>query len=256
MAKNLPITEFDMTTINPTMQILKAMIPFFDFSTQKMFSFYIRINELQQTIKFYSQPRNASVFASCNCEPRQPVRSFNDILENAQLVDAVLKYCPDSLAQNINMIRQFSKMSDLMNIFNSMNQDSGGMDFSKFNFGNMDFGNMDFSNMNLGNMNFSDTNLGNMNFNNMNFNNMNSQNKNFTNYETNNFNTDNSNTTKSASDNSSSMNRNFDTSNFGNMANIISNMLNPANNSFMNTEQQKLYDEYLKELDKLDFNVE
>lgn len=248
MAKNLPITEFDMTTINPTMQILKAMIPFFDFPTQKMFSFYIRINELQQTINFYRQPRNASIFASCNCEPRQTVRSFNDILENAQLIDTVLKYCPDSLAQNINMIRQFSKMSDLMNIFNSMNSDSGGMDFSKFNFGNMDLGNLNTDNINFDNFNF-----GNINAENIDFSNINSGNNDSKNSYRENLNSE---TPQADTNNSNSNNMNFNTSGFGNMANIISSMLGPANNSFMNTEQQKLYDEYLKELDKLDFNEE
>ena len=51
MAKELPITEFDLRTVDESTQMFKAMIPFLDYQLQKPLSLIIRMNEFSQTDK-------------------------------------------------------------------------------------------------------------------------------------------------------------------------------------------------------------
>ena len=53
MAKELPITEFDLRTVDESTQMFKAMIPFLDYQLQKPLSLIIRMNEFSQTLRFY-----------------------------------------------------------------------------------------------------------------------------------------------------------------------------------------------------------
>ena len=50
MDKKTPITFFDILTVNQSIQMLKALVPFLDFDLQKNLAIIIRINELLQTI--------------------------------------------------------------------------------------------------------------------------------------------------------------------------------------------------------------
>ena len=52
MAKELPITEFDLRTVDESTQMFKAMIPFLDYQLQKPLSLIIRMNEFSQTLHF------------------------------------------------------------------------------------------------------------------------------------------------------------------------------------------------------------
>ena len=45
MAKELPITEFDLRTVDESTQMFKAMIPFLDYQLQKPLSLIIRMND-------------------------------------------------------------------------------------------------------------------------------------------------------------------------------------------------------------------
>lgn len=241
MAKDIPITEFDMTTLNPSLQILKVLIPFFDFHIQKMLSYYIRINELQQTINFYNFPSNANIFSSCNfTASHRKIHTFNDIIDNQQLMDTLIKYCPESAAKNINMLRQLMKMSDLFNIINSATDTDGNIDFSNMDFSKMKLDGLNFNNIDFGNIDFSKINLNNTAGENIN--NKDNANKNAAAGKSREPNTSSS----QSSDKSNSFNNGF------NISNLLSGNFNQ--NSFMRPEQQKLYDEYLKELDKIDFD--
>lgn len=55
MAKELPITEFDLRTVDESTQMFKAMIPFLDYQLQKPLSLIIRMNEFSQTLRFYNR---------------------------------------------------------------------------------------------------------------------------------------------------------------------------------------------------------
>lgn len=119
MSETYPITEFDMITLNQSMHMFKALIPFLDFSLQKNLSLYIRTQELIQTMHFYNHPCNILNFSICNsATDYRPIHSINDIFENERLIDEVLKYCPKEYSSAINTFRQFSKMSDLFNLMN------------------------------------------------------------------------------------------------------------------------------------------
>ncbi len=188
MSDSLPITEFDMITLNQTTQMFKALVPFLDYPLQRSISIFIRINELQQTMRFYNHPDNIQSFSSCNSDFK-PIHSFSDIMDNPKIIDEVLKYCPKNYVSMFNNIRQFSKMSDLFNLFGSMENDAGNFNFSGSQGSSGKTGH-------------------------------------FTN-----------------SNNSESS---------GNV--FFNNMPKPLFNSFFKPEQQKMYDQYIKQLDKLDFD--
>ena len=85
MSDSLPITEFDMITLNQTTQMFKALVPFLDYPLQRSISIFIRINELQQTMRFYNHPDNIQSFSSCNSDFK-PIHSFSDIMDNPKLL--------------------------------------------------------------------------------------------------------------------------------------------------------------------------
>ncbi len=221
MSRNIPITEFDTLTVNPSMQILKALVPFLDYPMQRQVSLIIRVTELQQTMKFFSNPSSVSGFSSSASGCANKIHSIDDIFSNEKLLDSLLVYCPENYASMIKTFRQFSKMSDLFNMMNLANDDSDG-NFN-FNFGggydSGSGGNEDKSN---GGNEASNNNSG---------------------------------SEKSGSSGSAQ------TGGFGKTApNINLGSLfgsSPADsilNSFMKPEQQAMYDEYIRQLNSLDFD--
>lgn len=132
MSRNIPITEFDTLTVNPSMQILKALVPFLDYPLQRQVSLIIRVTELQQTMKFFSNPSSVSGFSSSATGYADKIHSIDDIFNNEKLLDSLLVYCPENYASMIKTFRQFSKMSDLFNMVNFANEGTDGN--SGFNF--------------------------------------------------------------------------------------------------------------------------
>lgn len=120
MARELPITEFDMLTVDESMQMFKAMIPFLDFQLQKPLSIVIRMNELTQTMNFYNNPLNRSSLASQSLN-HSYIASVNDIFTNEEFLNTVMRYCPEKYAGMLDNLRNFSKMSDIMNMMNTFN---------------------------------------------------------------------------------------------------------------------------------------
>lgn len=138
MAEKLPITAFDMLTLPVNLQMLKAMVPFFDYPLAKMLSMIIRINELNYTIQYFRTP-NRSMFSACgSVSLKSSPRSLTDLLENEEFTEAILPYCPPEYAGIIKNFKTFSKMSELFNIANAMN--TGGDKDAGFGSGGADFG--------------------------------------------------------------------------------------------------------------------
>ena len=123
MARELPITEFDMLTVHESLQMFKAMIPFLEYDIQKPLSMIIRINELTQTMNFYNNPRNRTTLKSQSLS-RPYISNINDIFRNEDFLNTVIRYCPEKYAGMIDNFRNFSKMSDIMNIFNASDDGS------------------------------------------------------------------------------------------------------------------------------------
>lgn len=222
MSRNIPITEFDTLTVNPSMQILKALVPFLDYPMQRQISLIIRITELQQTMRFFSNPSYVSGFSSSpGCTEK--IHSIDDIFNNEKLLDSLLVYCPENYASMIKTFRQFSKMSDLFNAMNLSNEDMGNM-FNAFFSGDSNEKANDGSNR--------------------------------TNNPNDNSTADN-NKTENPSD---KLTPNLNPGGLGNILNFTTkNTPNPAMtnsllNSFMKPEQQAMYDEYIRQLNNLNFD--
>ena len=128
MDKKTPITFFDILTVNQSIQMLKALIPFLDFDLQKNLAIIIRINELLQTIDFYKITKNFCQIRSCIKSPiLTPFSSLDNILCNDEIINTIIPYCPDEYISLLKNYKQFSKMSDIMNIFSKMDSSSDTM---------------------------------------------------------------------------------------------------------------------------------
>ena len=85
MAKQLPVTEFDILTLPDYLQLFKALIPFMEYGMQKKLSMLIRANELKHTLSFYNSPYSCNTFKTCsNSSGINANTSLNDILNNIE----------------------------------------------------------------------------------------------------------------------------------------------------------------------------
>ena len=99
MAKELPITEFDLRTVDESTQMFKAMIPFLDYQLQKPLSLIIRMNEFSQTLHFYNRsPGNPAIRGQSS---HAYINSINDIFTNDDFLNTVMPYCPEKYAAMI-----------------------------------------------------------------------------------------------------------------------------------------------------------
>ena len=160
MAKQLPVTEFDILTLPGYLQLFKALIPFMEYGMQKKLSMLIRANELKHTLSFYNSPYSCNTFKTCsNSSGINANTSLNDILNNEAIMKTILAYCPDNIAQLINTYRNFSKMSDMfgmMDMFNNASSNefnnNNSNDNSEFNNFNNTTGSGEFNNISINNI--------------------------------------------------------------------------------------------------------
>lgn len=119
MPEKTSLTDFDIITLNPLTQMVKAIVPYLEPSTQRTVSLMIRFMELMQTISFFSQPQFYDSFnKQCRCACHNKIHSFSEMLSNDSIINDILNYCPKNYSAMINTYRQFSKMSDIMNLMN------------------------------------------------------------------------------------------------------------------------------------------
>lgn len=103
----LPMTEFDMVTLDDSTQIMKALIPYLDFSVQKSMAVMVRLKELTDTLRCYSEGR---IF---------PDKSKAG---NEEIFSALGRYCPPDIRNSLNMMTQMMQFSNAMNMYNEMEQ--------------------------------------------------------------------------------------------------------------------------------------
>lgn len=91
------LTEFDQLTLGNSTQMLKAILPFFDYNTQKTLSMIIRLKELISTIEFYKNVTCISSFS--NTQLNSPVDLFK----------AIKAFCPSNgiSPETLKMFSQF-----------------------------------------------------------------------------------------------------------------------------------------------------
>lgn len=119
MSKIYPITEFDSMTLPGSLQIFKALIPFMDYDMQCLVSKLIRTNELIHTMNFYKTPANCRCFKSCSSDCQISFHSsVQDILNNDNILNMIIRYCPEETENMFHQFKNFSKMSDLFSMFN------------------------------------------------------------------------------------------------------------------------------------------
>ena len=160
MAKQLPVTEFDILTLPGYLQLFKALIPFMEYGMQKKLSMLIRANELKHTLSFYNSPCSCNIFKTCSTSSGINANtSLNDILNNEAIMKTILAYCPDNIEQLINTYRNFSKMSDMfgmMDMFNNASSNefnnNNSNDNSEFNNFNNNTGSGEFNNISINNI--------------------------------------------------------------------------------------------------------
>lgn len=117
MPKQIPVTEFDMLTLPDYLQLIKAILPFMEYNMQRRLSALIRTNELIHTMNFYNSPANCNIFKTCSNSNGITFNTpINEILNNDNLMKAVMTYCPQNIVNLINTYKNFSKMSDLFNM--------------------------------------------------------------------------------------------------------------------------------------------
>lgn len=103
----LPLTEFDLATLDSGLQLLKAYLPFTDLKTQRLLAFMIRILEFVQTVSFYDRLT----------EPSPLCRNCHD---QDFMLNEIKRYCPKKESEIFDMIHRFSNIGDLYNLFQSV----------------------------------------------------------------------------------------------------------------------------------------
>lgn len=105
--KAVIMTEFDRVTLDESLQMLKVLIPYLDFSLQKSIALVIRIKELENTINYYNNPHNV----------------FTDKakLSGADIMQDLSQYCPEDIQNTIQTFSAMMQANSMMNMMNSMN---------------------------------------------------------------------------------------------------------------------------------------
>lgn len=218
MADKPPLTEFDIVTIPSSFQMMKAMLPFLDINLQKNLSLIIRFMELKQTIDFFNYASNITSMSNSTKTISTDNENSNfllNLLNNDDFMNSVAPYLPENYKSMISGFKMFSSMSELLNQSNMDVSDLLG----KY---------MGGAASAFGNTNTAGTNENNQE-------NTNNQDNNTQNIEHNNENYSNN--------NDSGQTKQRPPSEADKGFSIFSNA--------MNQEQQKLFDDYLKQLDDL-----
>lgn len=103
----MPMTEFDMATLDDSTQMMKAIIPYIGFPMQKSMAIMIRIKELTDTIKCYS---------------KGPVFPDRSSAGQAEILSSLGQCLPPDLQNSINMMSQMMQFSNAMNLYKDMEQ--------------------------------------------------------------------------------------------------------------------------------------
>lgn len=128
MPKEYPITDFDMSTLPLSLQLMKAMIPFMNIGMQRSLSTYIRIQELQYTKQFYANPDSIIVCSQSQDKTADKLHSNSPI--NEAMINVLMRYCPDNYKKTFSNLMHFTEMSDLFNMFNMFNSPDASNSFS------------------------------------------------------------------------------------------------------------------------------
>lgn len=75
--ENIAQTVFDQMVCNENSQMLKAVLPYLPFASQKVLAAYTKTQELYNTIQLFKEPQKDMQI--CNSQTVDPVNLLNDI---------------------------------------------------------------------------------------------------------------------------------------------------------------------------------
>ncbi len=125
---NTPKTPFDNLISNPTLDIMKLMIPYLPLDNQPTFALYIKFMELQATMKFFKN----HPFGVLACEV--DANGSDNPFDSSNIFSALRPYIPAENANQIDNIMNMMNMMNMMKQMQAMNEASGddqSMDFLK-----------------------------------------------------------------------------------------------------------------------------
>lgn len=123
MADKPPLTEFDIVTIPSSFQIMKAMLPFLDINLQKNLSLIIRFMELKQTIDFFNYASNITSMSNSNKSISTDNENSNFLLNLLNNEDFMNSIAPYLPENYKSMISSFKMFSSMSELFNQNNMD-------------------------------------------------------------------------------------------------------------------------------------
>ena len=123
MANKPPLTEFDIVTIPSSFQIMKAMLPFLDINLQKSLSLIIRFMELKQTIDFFNYASNITSMSNSNKNISTDNENSNFLLNLLNNDDFINSIAPYLPENYKSMISGFKMFSSMSDLFNQNNMD-------------------------------------------------------------------------------------------------------------------------------------
>lgn len=128
------LTDFDLKTTNGSTQMIKALIPFFSPREQQMLAMIVRIQELVMTIRYFDKisqiQQNSNIKFSFNKEIFDHIKRYCTP-ENQKMIDSIMQFMNISelmkvmnAFENENTSEGNGNLSDIMNIFQTMNKTS------------------------------------------------------------------------------------------------------------------------------------
>ena len=125
---NTPKTPFDNLISNPTLDIMKLMIPYIPLDNQPTIALYIKFLELQATMTFFK--KHPLGVLACEVDADNSNNNFN----SSSIFSTLRPYIPEENANQIDNILNMMNMMDMMKQMQAMNEDSSddsSMDFLK-----------------------------------------------------------------------------------------------------------------------------
>lgn len=113
MKEDCPLlTEFDQMTLGNSTQMIKAILPFLDYQTQRILSMIIRLKELMSTLEFYRRNISSLPFPGTQADGFSQNDMFNEIK----------KYCPAGSLDMIQKMTSFMQMENMMSAMKTMQE--------------------------------------------------------------------------------------------------------------------------------------
>lgn len=118
--KTIPKTPFDNLVSPFSLDIMKLMIPYTNPSNQKMFAIFIKMQELQETIRYFKE--FPTKMHSCDLD--------RNAFDSTTIISEIKPYLPDENASMIDTFLSIQSMMEMMKVMQETTSDEESSDFS------------------------------------------------------------------------------------------------------------------------------